>query len=172
MKTKTIKLFEFGELKKDIQERVLQYFRNNEEFSFLEENLKECLGESLKRHKIKEIEKIEMRYSLSYFQGDGFSFIGLFEWKKYSIKIELGNLSNLYYHSNTTNIFIENENGEEPKNYEELEREFNKIYQDICKDLEKIGYDLIEKATSEETIKENIEANEYTFRENGEIESL
>ncbi len=172
METKTINIYEFKELNKDIQEKVLQHFRDTEEYLFLEDNLKESLKESLKRYKIKEIKEFEMRYSLGGSQGDGFSFIGLFEWKGYSVKIEVSSSCHNYCHSNSTNTFIENENGEEPKNYEDLERKFNKIYQDICKDLEKIGYSFIEDSTSDETIKENIEANEYTFRENGEMENL
>jgi hypothetical protein len=38
--------------------------------------------------------------------------------------------------------------------------------------MEKAGYSEIEGDLSEEVIKENINANEYTFRENGDIERI
>ena len=50
------------------------------------------------------------------------------------------------------------------------EKEFKEIYFKICDELEKEGYNFIEYEDSEEAIKETIEANEYKFRENGEIE--
>jgi hypothetical protein len=38
--------------------------------------------------------------------------------------------------------------------------------------MAKSGYEEIEADLSEENITENIKANDYTFRENGEIENI
>jgi len=170
MKQKTINVYEFDELKPEIQERVLEHFRENEEFSFLKDYLEEDLSEELRKNKIKEMEETTLRYSLSNCQGDGLSFIGLFKWKCYIIRIKEGSLSNLYSHKYTTDILIETNAGNEVK--PKIEKEFEEIYFKICDKLEKIGYKYIEETLSEGNIKENIGINEYTFRDNGEIEAI
>ena len=54
---------------------------------------------------------------------------------------------------------------------EKDEQEFEELYQDICKKMERAGYEHIEWCTSEEVFIESCEANGYTFRENGEMEN-
>jgi len=182
MEEKTIKVYDFEELQEDIQEKVLNSFRENNDFYFLEEDLTEHLEEELQKHKIKAVDKPKLRYSLSYCQGDGLSFVGDFEFKGIRFYLREGNLSNYYCHSNTININMEYEYNQDydedfteelqelkEKENEKIEEEFTEIFHNICKTLEKVGYEHIEYENSEENIKDYIEANEYKFLENGAI---
>ena len=170
MKQKTINIYKFEELKEEIQVKVLNDMRENQDLYFLDEMLNDELNILLKKNKIKVVSDLELRYSLSSCQGDGVSFTGLFKWKNYFIKIELGSNSNYYSHSNTTDIYIETQAGNEVK--KEIEAIFKEIYKNICWEIEKYGYSLIEDANSDEYIKKEIDMNEYTFRSNGEIELI
>lgn len=60
----------------------------------------------------------------------------------------------------------------EVNEWEEVEKAFDIEYKDICKKLERWGYDFVESEDSEENIVDNIQANEYTFTINGDIESI
>lgn len=160
--TITYKIYKFDELKAKVKEKVIEKFRNNNEYYFLKEDIKERAKEMLKEHKINIIKDFQVFYSLSNCQGDGLCFIGSFRWKNYNINIEhIGN----HNHSNSTNIIIETKNYNDAK--QKVYDEFNEIYQLICQELEKFGYDWIDAEDSEENIKDNIEANEYEFLEDG-----
>jgi len=167
METKTINLYEFKELGKNIQEKVLNEFRERNEHYFLNDFLKESLNNELENNNIKVIGDLELFYSLSYCQGDGLSFIGSFEYKNITITAKQGSLSNFYCHSDTIDLFFEDENGEEINDDET----FKNLYHSICQELEEKGYSEIEENNSDESIKEDIERNEYKFRSNGEIEN-
>jgi len=182
MEQKTIIVYDFEELKEDIQEKVLNHFRETNDYHFLEENLQEHLREILEEYKIKCLDEPRLRYSLGYSKGDGLSFVGAFEFQGVRFYCKEGNLSNYYCHSNTIDIEMEELEDEENdgdlteelqlikiKEYEKTENEFNEFYHDICKKLEKIGYEEIEYQDSDENIKDNIQINEYKFTENGEI---
>ena len=171
MEIKKIKVYSFEELSKEAKEKVLNDFRENNEYHFLEEYLKDFLKERLKEVKIKEVGETKLYYSLSYSQGDGCCFIGLFEWKNYNIKITH---NFRYYHSKSVDFEITQDNlindvGVKEEADEEIYKEFKKLYENVCYEVEKTGYNFIEAENSEETIKENIEANEYLFYSNGEI---
>ncbi len=68
METKTINLYEFKELGKNIQEKVLNEFRERNEHYFLNDFLKESLNNELENNNIKVIGDLELFYSLSYCQ--------------------------------------------------------------------------------------------------------
>ena len=173
MELKTVKVYNFDELSDKVKEKVLNKFRELNGYSFLEENLKEYLSELLEENEIKETGETTLRYSLSYSQGDGVSFIGNFNYKGFDFIIELGSLSNYYSHSRTTDISTADDDDDKSDITEELreirEKEFKDNYFLICDLLEKRGYNYIEAEDSEENIKETIEANEYKFLSNGEI---
>lgn len=181
MKQKLIKLYKFYELKKDVKEKVLNSFREQNEYLFLEENLSELLKELLKKHKIKStdfttLDDFKVLYDLSYSKGSGVCFTGNFEWKNHNIGIP-HNFG--YYHKYSTDIEFYEEYDEDEltelvneKIVETREKEFKEIYYKICDEIEKEGYKQIEYEESEENIKEIIKINGYTFRENGDIENL
>lgn len=181
MEIKQIQVFNFEELSDDTKEKILNKFREQNEYHFLKENLKEELSDKLKAKNIKETGETILRYSLSCSQGDGLSFIGDFEFKGLNFCLELGNLSNHYSHSHTIDIIAETDDYEENGDItdeintlkemenDKIEKEFKRLFFKICDQLEKSGYNFIESEDSEENIKENIKANDYKFLVNGDI---
>lgn len=162
MRQITKNIYSFEELSTEAKEKAIEYFRENEDYPFLKEDLEMQLEDLLKENGIKATEA-KLYYSLSNCQGDGLMFEGVFQWKNHQIEAKH---SGFYCHSYSKTLEITNEEGEEAN--EKTEKEFEEIYQSICEELEKNGYSIIENALLDETIKENILANEYKFFENGE----
>lgn len=169
MKIKEIKVYEFKELEEKVKEKVLNNFRNDNDYDFLEEDLEEYLKEMLEKENIT-YEDLKINYSLSYCQGDGFSFTGNFIYKNIPILIKRDGFN--YYHERSTEIIILNEEDFKKMDFEIFETDFKDLYYNICKKIEKMGYEMMEYEDSDESIKEIIEINEYTFRENGEMENI
>jgi hypothetical protein len=182
MKTKTIKIYKFKELKTEVKLKVLDNFRNKEEHIFLNENLTEVLKEKLIKNKWT-FEGLEIGYSLGYCQGDGFNFKGIIKTNNAVFKITSSCCR--YEHERSTNIelievkikkkwcLIENlEANKETITCLKILNDFKNKYYSLCEEMEKIGYEEIEFDLSEENIISNIEANDYTFRENGQIERM
>ena len=159
---RTIKVYEYNDLNEKAKEKALNWFIENNNYDFLSDNLEEDLKELLRVNKISFDESLKIYYSLSYSQGDGFCFEGDFEYKDYQINIKN---SGHYSHKNSVNIEITKEDGEDAK--EEIYKEFKNIFDDICDELEKIGYSYIESENSEENFIEMSNANEYKFLEDG-----
>jgi hypothetical protein len=166
---KSTQLFKFDELSKEAKQKAINKWRDevlaNEPVPFLEEDLENQLEEELSKNKIKETGKTELGYSLGYSQGDGASFTGNFEWKGYDVKISRNNSH--YFHERSTNIDISKE-GEDAK--PEVYEDFKKKYYDICKKIEKAGYEEIEYRNSDESIAEDLRANDYDFNTSGGME--
>lgn len=173
MQEKTIKVYTFDELSEDAKNLALTSWREGNDYYFLEDILTDDLSEKLRENKIEELSKTSLRYSLNNCQGDGLSFTGSFRWKDSIINITDGSLSNLYAHSNTTDININVGDFEQESDADEnMYKEFKTLYDAICWELEKLGYSYIEDEDNEETIRENFNLNEYTFRENGVVEII
>lgn len=175
MRTTQIQVYKFKDLKTDIQEKVLNRFREKNDYPFLENDLTEYLKEILNENGIK-VNDLKIEYDLSYRQGSGFCFYGDFEYKGYNFRIKKSNSH--YSHKYTTDIYLsELENLTDLDNYDKLtelvlnklEENFKELYLNICDKLEKQGYAEIEYIDSDDYIKENIEINEYEFLENGEF---
>jgi len=163
IQTDSYKVYNFDELERDIQEKVLNKFRENEDFPCMSEDLSYELETLLKIYKIKYNDTPKLYYSLSYSQGDGVMFEGTVYWKSYVAIIKQ---SGHYYHYNSKEIELFSIKTDKDAS-EKVYKEFNGIYVDICQKLEKIGYDNIDYILDEKNITENIEANEYEFKENG-----
>jgi|TARA_Y100000310_G_scaffold299507_1_gene334415 hypothetical protein len=159
---RTIKVYEYNDLNEKAKEKALNWFRENNNYDFLSDDLEEDLKELLRVNKISFDESLKIYYSLSYSQGDGFCFEGDFEYKDYQINIKN---SGHYSHKNSVNIEITKEDGEDAK--EEIYKEFKNIFDDICDELEKIGYSYIESENSEENFRDWSNANDYRFLEDG-----
>ncbi len=152
-------VYEYKELSKEIQEKVKASYYEDEDYSYLEEDLGYKLEELLKKNKIKG--EAKLFYSLSYSQGDGVCFEGNFEWKGKNISIEhKGN----YYHSNSVDISITDKNDEYTEKYDE---EFKVIYHKICSEIEKSGYAILEDRMNDNEFQELCEANGYTYLKDG-----
>jgi len=157
METRTINVYDFKELKQDVKDKVIERFREHNQYDFLTDNLKDELTEFiLPKHKIKIDYNFKIYYDLGYCQGDFFNFYGVFNWKCYKVIIKSDN-----------DITIETLQGNDAK--DSIYQEFEELYKDICKAMKKFGYDLIEEEDKEENIIDIIDCNDYKFLSNGEI---
>lgn len=172
--TRTINLYTFDELSKEAKERALQSHRETNEYYFLEDCMANRLHELLEENGIKDMNDTSkpgttptpVMYSLSYCQGDGAMFEGAFEWKGYTITIKH---SGRYHHYNSKDITINDEEGNDING--QIYEDFNALYIDICKELERYGYDFIEYEDSEENFAEQCESNGFTFTSDGVMEN-
>lgn len=195
-KEKKIAIYSYDELSRDAKERAKEDVRN------FYENILDSYLESFNEEAKEQIEKegfsdVDINYSLSYSQGDGFSFTGyvgnVAEFiekigsrfsKLYTseyvddISIEIVRNTHHYAHENTVSAEVEIYYSEDipDKEYRELESLSNELQEEVeeyknnlCKKLEKQGYKEIDFFYSEENIEDFIESNEYEFYENGGI---
>jgi hypothetical protein len=191
MKTKTINIYSFEELSQESQEKAIEYFRNCKQndgdlLMFFSDDVTEQLKEQ-------GWNDVKLQYSLGCCQGDGLSFSGKLDLKwflenKYSYKLPKYKVNALceYIYSvhskgNTGYYCYAGKNQiEYDENYQDnIERKnLDKLWQDVlseiktsylalCRKFEKQGYDEIAFQLSDECIKEEIEANDYEFLENG-----
>lgn len=166
--TRQYNIYTFDELSQEAKDKARQAWNENNDFPFLQDDLREYIHEELKELGF-EVEGISTTenpsivplYSLSYSQGDGLMFEGTVSDKKgnrYTIKH-----SGHYYHERSTEITGYNKKDEEidTKDFEE------NIYIPLCKRIAERGYAEIEYQESEENFSETCDANEYTFLEDG-----
>ena len=164
MKTKTITLYDYNELSPKAKEKALSDWNQNNYDPMMQSHMINLLTEELDARGIKyDTDSIDVYYSLSYCQGDGFMYIGKIEWKGETVTVTHNNAH--YYHMYTANI----DTGELKS--EDVDS-FKAMYQEVCKKMEKAGYAEIEYQQSEEYFMDACEANEYTFREDGTMENL
>ena len=195
MRNVNVNVYEFKELSKDTQDKVIKRYRDE---------LTDSLNQYLEAIMCQEFNNytdnldFSLDYSLDCCQGDGVSFTGSAESKEelftlaslvYDNKIPKNILrlinwdiiykidfvrSNYYYvHKYSVHInIIDNYNTN--KDYchisramTEFEKAINKWYLNICDDLEKFGYTTIENMYSDDNIKSFIEANECEFSIDG-----
>ena len=162
MKKKTITLYEYSELSKEAQEKALAKWNETNDDPFMQSHMINLLKEKLEERKIKyDTDSIDVRYSLSYCQGDGFMFEGKLEDDRgRTITIKH---SGHYYHKYSRDI-------DYPAASERDYAYFEKRYNKICDEMEQLGYDHIEYQESEENFEQVCEANEWTFRKDGTLE--
>ena len=161
---KNYELYTYDELSPEAKEKALEDYRNGNEYYFLSEDLEYKLQELLKDNKITS-DDAKVYYSLSWNQGDGAMFEGNCFWKSYIIKIKQ---SGHYYNYNSKTYTITSvKTGKEAS--DTVYQDFEKIYLDICSELEKAGYAYIEYEDSEEAFKESAESNEWTFLSSGKM---
>ena len=106
------------------------------------------------------IDGLRLRYLLEHERGDGVSFVGsingdnlkklpfahlIKELDDVSITFVLNYLANYYSHVNTVDVFIDyNEEKYTCKEHSQLENAVKSWYRDVCKRLEKSGYDYLD----------------------------
>jgi hypothetical protein len=165
VQTDTYNVYKFDELTKEVQDEVLQRERENIDYPFLGEDLQTELEQQLKDNKIKYDEAPKVLYILGYCQGDGAMFEGTIYWKSYTANVKQ---SGHYYHFNSKSIELYSTKTDKEAS-DKVYQQFNDMYVDICKELEKTGYEYIEYATSNKAIIEMIDANEWEFTGSGEF---
>lgn len=164
MKTKIITLYEYSELDQKAKDKARADWNEGNDNAFMQSHMINLLKEKLDERGIKyDVDSMDVRYSLSNCQGDGFMFIGKVMWK--DVEVTIKHSDNHYYHMHTASF--EHEGLTNDEFYQ-----FEVVYQAICKEMEQIGYDEIEYQQSEESFEQACEANEYTFREDGRMENV
>lgn len=169
MKQVQVKLYEFSGLNKEVQEKIISRFQDDNNFAYLSSFLYGELYQELKSHDIKYDEKtLRIYFSFPNCQGDGVMFEAKdLEYKgEYYITVKH---YGLYYHENSKMIEVSRIDGKDLGSKEEarIEREFNAEYISICKELERSGYNFIDGENDPAMIQEEIEANEYMFYADG-----
>ena len=161
--TKKYKVYTLDELSEEAKEKALRDWNQDNDYPFLQADLREYIHEGLQELGLEEVGVITPLYSLTYSQGDGLMFEGTVSDRKgntYTIKH-----SGRYYHERSTEIDGQDEEGEEidSKDFEE------NVYVPLCKRVAQRGYDEIEHLESMENFQEACDANEYTFLEDGKM---
>ncbi len=186
---KKTKVYKFKELSKDVKEEIIQKWHDNDEYAFLEGDLYENLKDMDKY-----FSSTKLQYSLSSCQGDGLSFSGEFNLLKFlnyrtklkkSVKRAIceiiykvhstGNTGH-YCYAHTTDIdYDDNYAGDKKvdrlyKLFEEkILPKIQNYYMGICKQLEDLGYKIINYRMDNEDFSEMAESNGYEYTKNGEI---
>ena len=124
------------------------------------------------------IDGLRLRYLLEHERGDGVSFVGSINGdnlKKLpfahlikddiSITFTLNYLANYYSHVNTVDVFIDyDEEKYTCKEYNQLENAVKSWYRDVCKRLEKSGYDYLDayEMEDEDDVRFSLAYDEFT----------
>ncbi len=175
MKEITIKLYEYDELSEESKARALKDWNEYNDDPLMQSHMINLLKEELEERGIAyDTDSMDVRYSLSNSQGDGFMFEGILypdygAGRCYTAKIKH---SGHYYHKYSRSIeWLDSDTAEEASETEGEEGKdfatFIKAYEEVCDKMEQAGYEYIEWLQSEENFSEACEANEYTFEENG-----
>lgn len=159
MKIATIALYEYSELSEKAKQKALDTWRETNDDPLMQSHMINLLKEKLEDRTITyTTDSIDVRYSLSNCQGDGFMFIGTVEWEGQEIEITHGDTH--YCHPFTARF----ETGDLGSKDVDA---FKAMYLEVCNEMERIGYNEIEYANSAESFEQACDANEYTFEEDG-----
>ena len=196
MRNVNVCVCEFDDLSKDVQEDVIERYRDRLA-DLLNEDLEDIMNRELNNY-VDNLD-FELRYSLNCCQGDGVSFDGIVEGKeklltlaslvydnkipknilrliKWSIiyEVDFARNSHRYVHKYTVTISII-DNYNMGKDYchisramAEFEKAINEWYLQTCDNLEKIGYDTIEILYGDDNIRCYIDENSLEFFEDGD----
>ena len=185
-------VYKFDELSKEAQEKALEKQREFEgEIWTADDYLIPNFKEEMEKYGVS---RIDVSYSGFWSQGDGASFTGLVDLKKYiketkqekyyakllkamenedvddSLLIE--RTSHQYAHENTIRANDVRYNGEDKEiqaQADRLSEEMTSFAREKSRELYKQMNDDYDNATSDESLKDSINVNEYEFTEDGKI---
>jgi len=194
MRTIRTKIYTFDELSDEAKEVAIEQYRNVQEYysDFFNDDAVEQIDKAGFSGDVK------LQYSLSYCQGEGLSFscnrieervlLSFFaeilgEGKEKTAKIIIDNCSFVntgndgrycYASKNDIEFILEiygtNYDKTNIENIvKKVETKIQNLYINLCKDLEKQGYEDIEYQCSDEGITETLIANDYEFLSNGKM---
>ena len=194
MKIKSYKVYDFNELTEEAKKNAINKYYESEDYSFLTMYLEDELY-SLDVLNI--FKSVNLQYSLGYCQGDGLSFscnidfdkfidnyTYFSKWKesqKRALKQLVYNVhssgnTQLYYFSSRKDIrfdfYIDEEYPLLENKLNEAICELQNYYLNICQELEKYGYSIIEYRMDNEEFLEHCQVNNYTFREDGTMDNI
>lgn len=194
--TREYKVFNFDELSKEAKQKAIDQYYDYEMqygYHFLEDDISE---------ELKQIDDcfsdVKLQYSLSYCQGDGLSFSGELDLKKfletkYSKKLpqykiwgldeyvysvhSKGNSGHYCYASKNDIDYTENyqdyiERKHIDNLWQDVLTEIQEYYLDLCEKLKKYGYDILEYRMTDDEFSEFCESNDYKFFEDGKMFNL
>lgn len=161
MKTIEIQLYKFSELSDKAKQKAIDKWYENEDYPFLSDNLTEAVIEKLHERGC-EFSDIKLLYSLGYSQGDGLCFTGTIQKDGY--KLQLTHRAR-YYHSRSVDMEFTDQHGYDIEEVETLKD----IYFDICREVEKIGYDELEYRMTFDEFSELSDENDYDYTEDGKL---
>lgn len=187
VKTKEYNVYQFNELENNIKDKVIEKWYEQENYSFLDSDIREEF--LLQDHYFSDI---KLNYSLGYSQGDGLSFEGIFNLDVYlkenypsmksSVKRSLSNyIYNINSNSNSGRYCFSSINDVQfeyncDKEYLRIDKVWFKVFNDIqnyyielCKKLEKYGYDILEYRMNHKEFNNLCNDNEYNFLEDGKM---
>lgn len=162
-------VYTIDELSEDARARAIEDYRQSiweSGLDDLEYEMELKLEELFEQHGITD-KGTQLRYSLSYSQGDGASFTGDIEWKAWRATIGTNYWGVRYKHWNSVEISEMTSIKTDKDAPQATEDKLMDIIHEIGKALERFGYDYIECITSDETILENIRANKYEYYSDG-----
>lgn len=179
MKEITIKEYTFKELSEDVQERLIDEYRetmeyNNDLEDYLKERLKELTGL-----------EFNLEYSLNYHQGDGLRFTGQIDNEEINnlpfvhlvkdVKSTIISIIPSYSWHNSYKVDIDIDVREDwdyqeytDDEWEKLQEAVDEWYNSIRDKLKEEGYRYIEEMESEEYIRECLISLEDLYMEDGE----
>lgn len=181
----TTTIYNYNELSYDAKENVKRkYLEEKDNYDF-EDMCMEYLKASFPNS------ELHIEYSLCYVQGDYFHIYGCFSFKDLieninfftevekkildsiiknseitNVKIYKNNYYNNYYGNFTDDIIPEN--SVEEKIVEQFEAECQELYENLCTNFKKAGYDFFYEVDEEELI-DWIDVNNFEFLEDGSI---
>lgn len=164
--TTTHTVYTFDELSKEAKQKAIEQYREGEDFPWLHDDMTMKLEDLLKQHGITYDHTPNVYYSLSYAQGDGAMFEGTVYWKAWRIEVRQ---NGHYYHHNSKTFW----NAESVKTGKKITdkalKRFNDVYVEICKELERFGYSVMEDAISDENISTYLGEMDCEFYADGSI---
>lgn len=197
MREHTIKLYKFSELDVTAQERAIEKWREDIDWSINSEMISEDFKYDL--YEKYDYPNDDVEWSLNHCQGDGVAFYGRVDnvWDlasrlltqaefdllvnhqddfDLSIEIARNGYANHYSHWNTMDVYFEvyeHEEGVLTDVVRDVIDSFHKLVEqdvkDVSRTLEKEGYDQIEHLESDEYIRQELIENEAEFTSDGDI---
>jgi hypothetical protein len=187
MRTITVNVYKFSELEQKVQEHIIKKHYENEDYSFLDDDL---LAELLCSDTY--FSDVKLSYSLGSCQGDGLSFSGEFDLEKWLneketllprvkravlqyMKIKSNGNQGRYCCARADQV--EGVYKYTPfRVYPRLDKvcgnivaNVGKYYVSLCKHVEKTGYAEIEYRMSAEKYSEFADANDYEYDVHGNL---
>jgi hypothetical protein len=163
-RTVRTKVYKFNELSTEAKAKAKEWYYGDGYVGDLSAVMQEQLELFLDGSGI-DFKNAKVFYSLGYSQGDGVCFTGTFT--KDGLMMELTHNSRYYYARSVTSQFFD-ANSEE-REEDEAGMDFFNEYVNICRILEKHGYDLLEYRMPDDEFSEHCDINNYEFYESGKI---
>lgn len=168
VRTIETKVYKFNELSDEAKLVAIEGYREGLQYDSLEEFMREELIENLLPKYGITPNGVQVRYSLSYRQGDGASFTGDIEWDGYRATIETNHWGIHYSHARSVDVKELNSLETDEDAPDEKWAELQGIVEKIGKELERFGYEEIEYQSSDETII-NCLVDDYEFYTDGSL---